>query len=730
MDLLWSSKRNHARRTTPTLLSNNIWAWFTQYCSSLPTMTDSRKDFDTVRILTITSGTWATVNTDSTRRLQQCIQEQLKHLDNRARALASCAQFESALRDATTMQQLVPSSVAGYLCAGHVYSMQGRQKASIDIYDQGLASVRLSNPSRQQLVEAQYAAQEQDSTVIDFIKELHGDIVENIASRILSGKIAPSEIREYLGVSRVWGEKLLLCVQDLHVQSTEDDGSDNDVDLFEQLAPYCTTFTLSDSCGYPIFKSKAQFQSPYGTLVPQDKWYPKPAFGSVASLLTHLTIEKSDFYYSLGDILNLCPNLLFLQTNEIVGDMSTAPECYPQLKTLAYNMCIDTADIYEITKRLPGLESFLMNPVLTSTDLETAQDNCPKLKFIEYNGTATCSDVLTTTANDGSTHDKEDSNDIIGVHTFYFDHRNWDSFSINEDDVAIEIKDIMSFMIRNSHTLQDVRIRTPLPYGNIEETLDTAVETLMIDHLIQSGVDYHDCVPLFSQMTSYSQEIHDQEGILMARWVARKSPHLKNMILHGWTGQHIDTSALFDDLIGLCELENLQIDLRGDHSMDMGGIERFIQYHHTFDSQLHTLALPLNARLSNNVSDMLATLPRLESLIIKLLLLQDEDADGEGFSQFIHKIAKGCPHLEYLYIHMDGPVADNIFLRLSELEITTLELHMPFYKTRLPMGLLILLQCPQLQKLCLCHCDKSIRNDPSNDNIISMLESKIENVAY
>ena len=205
--------------------------------------------------------------TDLTRRHQQCIQEQLNHLDNRARALASCAQFESALRIATTMQ-MVPSSVAGYLCAGHVYSMQGRQKAAIDIYDQGLASVPLSSPSRQQLVEARYAAQEQDSTVIDFIKELHGDIVENIAPRILSDKIAPSEIHEYLGVSHVWHEKLLLCVQDLHVQNTEDD--DDNVDLFEQLAPYCTTFTLSDSCGYPIFKSKAQFQSSHNTLVPQE----------------------------------------------------------------------------------------------------------------------------------------------------------------------------------------------------------------------------------------------------------------------------------------------------------------------------------------------------------------------------------------------------------------------------------------------------------------------------
>ena len=331
------------------------------------------------------------------------------------------------------------------------------------------------------------------------------------------------------------------------------------------------------------------------------KWYPKPAFGSVASLLTHLTIEKSDLCYSLGDILNICPNLLFLQTDEVVGDMSTARECYPQLKTLAYKMYIDTADISEITKRLPGLESFLMNPVLTSMDLETAQDNCPKLKFIEYNGAASCSDVLATTANDDSTYDKEDSNDIIGVHTLYFDHSNWSSFSINEDDVAIEIKDIMGFMIRNSHTLQDVRIRTPLPYGNMEETIDTTVETLMIDYSILSGVNYHDRVPLFNQMTSYSQEIHDQESILMARWVARKSPHLKKMILHGWIGQHIDTNALFDDLIGLCELEDLQIDLRGDASMDMCGIERFIQYHHNFDSQLHTLAIPLYARLSNNV---------------------------------------------------------------------------------------------------------------------------------
>ena len=158
-------------------------------------------DFSQQPIVTIASGTSINVIAHSTHCLQQCVQQQLHYLDNRARAFATCAHFEAALKDATTLQQLNPCSATGYLCAGHVCSLQGRQKTAIEIYDKGLAAVSLSDPSYQQLVDARSMAQKEDRKVIDFIKEFPVDIIEHIAPKILSEEeMAPSELEEYLGV--------------------------------------------------------------------------------------------------------------------------------------------------------------------------------------------------------------------------------------------------------------------------------------------------------------------------------------------------------------------------------------------------------------------------------------------------------------------------------------------------------------------------------------------------
>ena len=226
-------------------------------------MANSCSDLSHQPIVIIASGTSINVIADSTRCLQQCLQQQLNYLDKRARALATCAHFEAALRDATTMQQLNPCSAAGYLCAGHVYSMQGRQKAAIEIYNKGLAVVPLSDPSYQRLVDARSMAQDKDKKIIDFIKEFPVDIIENIAPRILSEEeMAPNELEEYLGVSRVWREKLLLGVQELHIESASDDDLGNSDDLLEQIAPYCTALTLyRKAIGFTRLMSKVQFKS-------------------------------------------------------------------------------------------------------------------------------------------------------------------------------------------------------------------------------------------------------------------------------------------------------------------------------------------------------------------------------------------------------------------------------------------------------------------------------------
>ncbi|KAI7878397.1 hypothetical protein K492DRAFT_179897 [Lichtheimia hyalospora FSU 10163] len=689
-------------------------------------MTNACGDFSQQPIVTIESGTSTNVIADSTRCLQQCLQQQLSHLDNRARALATCAHFEAALRDATTMQQLNPSSAAGYLCAGHVCSLQGREKAAIEIYDKGLAVVPLSDPYYQQLLDARSMAQDKDSKCIDFIKEFPLDIIEHIAPRMLSAEeMAPSELEGYLGVSRVWREKLLLGIQALHIGSTmENDLGDND-DLLEQVAPYCTALTLyQDAIGFTRLISKAPFSSlhtldlygPCGDEKFNGTEIPKTTLASLP-FLTHLSIRAYAYNLNLADILSACPHLVYLKAYGIEDDLPAAPECHPRLKTLLlWDHEAVVLDIHGITKRLPALEIFVVEPFYHSKDLKVVQDNCPNLKVIGCNDDRgwhgyVLTFITTTTEND-------DPNDIAGVHTLYIDQydRNW---------IFDNVKNVMDFMTRNRHTLQEIYFWADLAYNDTENNDPSA--TPILDHPIHTARNDHHGAR-FTQMTSYTQHIYRQESLLMARWVARNSPHLTDMELEEGEADsddfQVDTSALFDDLLGLCELDTVKISLDQDTSADMGGIERFIRYHSTFDSQLHTLTLPKNTRLSIDTLDVLASLSYLKNLSIHIPLVQEEDPDGKHLSQFIHKLAQGCPHLEHLEIRNDGPIHDSIFLRLSELHITSLKLEMDFYEKKLPMSLLCLMQCPQLQVL---HIVSYIyRNDPHKDirDMLKMLGSK------
>ncbi|KAI7878396.1 hypothetical protein K492DRAFT_209002 [Lichtheimia hyalospora FSU 10163] len=612
-------------------------------------------------IVTIVSGTSTNVITDSTRRLQQCLQEQLIYLDNRARALATCAHFEAALKDATTMQQLDPSSAAGYLCAGHVYSLQGREKAAIEIYDQGLAAVPSSDPSYQPLVDARSIAQEKDRKVIDFIKEFPVDIIEHIASKILSTgeKMAPSELGGYLGVSRVWREKLLLGVQRLDIECTTKDDLAYGA-LLEHVAPYCTCLTLGhEAIGFTRLLPKAHFHSLRSLVLLVDCDYTAElSRETLASLpsLTHLTIKAYETNLTLGDILNSCPQLVYLHTECVDHDVSTAPEFHSRLKSLLLWEYLSELDIPAIIKRLPALEVFVANPFYYSENLKVVQDHCPNLKLIG------CNDYdryhhETTISSDN------DDDGTAGVHTFVIDYD-------EEFGKPFHAKHVMNFMIRNRHTLQNIHFWPP-GCGDVEE--NDPSDTPILSHAIQATAnDNHD--DQFNQMTRYTQYISHQDDILMARWAARKSPHLKEVELvendYNGVNIEIDIGAFFDDLIGLCDLETLKISLNLDVSMDMGSIERFIQYHSTFDSQLHTLVLPKNTRLSMEALDALATLPRLKHLSIHFPLVQDDedDPDGEHFPQFIHQLAVECPRLEYLKIVFHAAIADKIFLRLSELQ--------------------------------------------------------------
>lgn len=158
--------------------------------------------------------------------------------------------------------------------------------------------------------------------------------------------------------------------------------------------------------------------------------------------------------------------------------------------------------------------------------------------------------------------------------------------------------------------------------------------------------------------------------------------------------------------------------------MDTEGAERSIRYHGTVDSPLHTLTLPNHTRLSKDALDTLTKLPRLENLSISWPWMKEEDQEDEKWSDFIGKLDR----LQHLEICSDEVVPDDIFLQLSKLNITSLNLYIPILNLPTPTVLLFLLQCPHLQKLTVSHSRHEV--EPLIGEIRNMLEIKIEKVIF
>ncbi|CDS08386.1 hypothetical protein LRAMOSA02334 [Lichtheimia ramosa] len=140
----------------------------------------------------------------SSIELQQCVDRQVKLLYERAMALSACAQFQTALRDATAIQELAPLSSLGYYAAGYIYMQYGKQKEAIDVLDQGLTVV--SDPIQQQRLQSlQEDATARLSVTIDFISKLPLDIVSSFI--IPSTMFVPSkDAFSYLHVCKTWCE--------------------------------------------------------------------------------------------------------------------------------------------------------------------------------------------------------------------------------------------------------------------------------------------------------------------------------------------------------------------------------------------------------------------------------------------------------------------------------------------------------------------------------------------
>ncbi|CDS08383.1 hypothetical protein LRAMOSA02331 [Lichtheimia ramosa] len=164
---------------------------------------------------------------DSTAACIQLTQLYVRFLDLRAKTLAIRGQFDRALDDTATMQQLAPTSALSYLREGYIHDMRGLRREAIRVYDQGLNQVSTEDPAYQLVVKAKSSSEEALNYRLDFMSRLPPDILSNIVPRFVGdAAISSAKVYPYLDVSRTW-HRVIPTMTSLHFYfgSTTDFGS-------------------------------------------------------------------------------------------------------------------------------------------------------------------------------------------------------------------------------------------------------------------------------------------------------------------------------------------------------------------------------------------------------------------------------------------------------------------------------------------------------------------------
>ncbi|KAI7881277.1 hypothetical protein K492DRAFT_194502 [Lichtheimia hyalospora FSU 10163] len=142
---------------------------------------------------------YATLVSDSTTQLKQCIRHIFNSLSNRAIGLTLCANFDVALP-------------LGFLRESNVYSEQGNQRAVIDICNKGLKVVDKHDPDYAKLQQAKVNAEQRVSKRIDFISQLSLEILVTTLMPMLmadnGGAMDSITLCSYLDVCKIWRDRV------------------------------------------------------------------------------------------------------------------------------------------------------------------------------------------------------------------------------------------------------------------------------------------------------------------------------------------------------------------------------------------------------------------------------------------------------------------------------------------------------------------------------------------
>ncbi|KAJ8651420.1 hypothetical protein O0I10_013039 [Lichtheimia ornata] len=565
-------------------------------------------------IVTVQHGNDGNRIATATETLQQTAQQFVKVLNERARLLSNSAQFDTALRDAAAIRALLPRSGLGYVCGGDVHCHQGRYAAAISIYDQGLVEVPESDPYYQQLQQHRIAAATNNKKRVDFISQLPLDtVITNIIPRMERPVYLDSNVLyEPLYVSRTWQERILQQSKDLKFRFR------NHVDTFQKghaqlvrFAPYVQTLNvcLLKNVHVGDLFSRAHFSNlkelditcAHGTTPRLPLIH---GLQMIADSLTHLAISQCPGL-ALRDILETCPNLVFLKTRDVDAFMPLSSS-YPKIKHLELHEELDRIHTHEhmvdVLSRFPSLRMLKITPMPATTILPILRKHCPYLEAISLECRSPDFDV--TTANDHPNRRGITSAYLGGDDFYYQDH-------------------LIEFLYEQRNSLEIFDFRGTLEVNNAlwEISNDGRVKPpstpLRLANDLSSPLSFTQLVDLRFTNT------HPSSGVPMILWIVLNAPNLSAIHL---PHSHFQP-AVVQAMIKLKHLHKVQI----EHQNDIDDIED------TDDDVINAMyEYSIIDEVDDNIDD------------------DDDDDDDDGIHQFFaHHVALGDRStLEHVVVRM------------------------------------------------------------------------------
>lgn len=403
-------------------------------------------------------------------------------------------------------------------------------------------------------------------------------------------------------------------------------------------------------------------------------------------------------YIQLRDILELCPNLVSLNAEDVAVVTPSSPSLrYPKMAHLGLvsfvsEKDLDYDDVMDALSRFPSLLSFEVSPLSDSKLLTVLHEHCPRLQRLHYGG------------------------GYLGPGEFDFHPSRQGVTSVHfYGRVVYHQDDLIKFLHMNQHSLETITFVGPIDQANCNWRLqhDKVVSNGAGDvDLPSSENDPTQSQTLFTQLASIDYLPYTGTRNDLMKWMTLNAPNLKDICIPDSSLQvdMADAMARSDHLSKLTIKQ-----MTGDH--DFGGITKFLELHIAKEglSTLEEMTLHINTGIHHVT--WLPLIARLKCLKILELLALDVHNEAKPI---LVALGQGCPALEKLTLgkscarFADGLIKPLCTLpNLKHLRIGASLLSQP--------DLFALIEFPKLERLDLYYA-------VPDKNIMEMLRSRIQKV--